>query len=168
MTLQSSGAISMSQINAEFGRGNNLNSYRGTSWYTDDGSSGTFSGGAIAMSEFYSKRVDSPAPPPDPVSVSPAPDYYSFYSVNTSHEFTMSANYYGTWSTTTNYYITQISTYSGGSPNFYRTHYFNTNYWAGYYVEWEGTVTYTVAGPYGYESHSWTILFIITHGMPVP
>jgi hypothetical protein len=56
-TLQSSGAISISQINAEFGRGNNLNAYRGTTWYTDAGGSGTFSSGAISMSEFYSKRA---------------------------------------------------------------------------------------------------------------
>ena len=50
----------MSQINAEFGRGNNLNAYRGTTWYTDAGGSGTFSSGAISMSEFYGKRA-SPA-----------------------------------------------------------------------------------------------------------
>ena len=56
-TLQASGAISISQINAEFGRGNNLNAYRGTTWYTDAGGSGTFSSGAISMSEFYSKRA---------------------------------------------------------------------------------------------------------------
>ena len=55
--LQSSGAISISQINAEFGRGNNLNAYRGTTWYTDAGGSGTFSSGAISMSEFYGKRA---------------------------------------------------------------------------------------------------------------
>lgn len=60
MTLQASGAISISQINAEFGRGNNLNAYRGTTWYTDAGGSGTFSSGAISMSEFYGKRA-SPA-----------------------------------------------------------------------------------------------------------
>lgn len=60
MTLQASGAISISQINSEFGRGNDLNSYRGTTWYTDAGSSGTFSSGAISMSEFYSKRPTAP------------------------------------------------------------------------------------------------------------
>ena len=56
-TLQSSGAISISQINAEFGRGNNLNAYRGTTWYTDAGGSGTFSSGAISMNAFYGKRA---------------------------------------------------------------------------------------------------------------
>lgn len=60
MTLPSSGSLSMSQINAEFGRGNNLNSYRGTTWFTDAGGSGTFSSGAISMSEFYGKRPTSP------------------------------------------------------------------------------------------------------------
>lgn len=60
MTLPSSGALSMSAINAEFGRGNNLNSYRGTTWYTDAGASGTFSSGAISFNEFYGKRATSP------------------------------------------------------------------------------------------------------------
>jgi hypothetical protein len=60
MTLPASGALSMSAINTEFGRGNNLNAYRGTTWYTDAGASGTFSSGAISFSDFYSKRATSP------------------------------------------------------------------------------------------------------------
>lgn len=62
MTLQSSGLIYMSQINAEFGRGNNLNAYRGTTWYTDAGGSGTFSAGSISFYEFYGKRLSAPGP----------------------------------------------------------------------------------------------------------
>lgn len=61
MTLPASGALSLSAINTEFGRGTNLNSYRGTTWYTDAGGSGTFSAGAIAISDFYSKRLTSPS-----------------------------------------------------------------------------------------------------------
>jgi hypothetical protein len=55
--LQASGnPISMSQINSVFdGRGNNLNAYRGTTWYTAAGGSGTFSSGAISFSDFYLK-----------------------------------------------------------------------------------------------------------------
>jgi hypothetical protein len=60
MTLPSSGPLSMSAINAEFGRGNNLNAYRGTTWYTDAGGSGTFSSGALSFSDFYGKRATSP------------------------------------------------------------------------------------------------------------
>ncbi len=60
MTLPSSGPLSMSAINAEFGRGNNLNAYRGTAWYTDAGGSGTFSSGALSFSDFYGKRLTSP------------------------------------------------------------------------------------------------------------
>lgn len=56
MTLPASGALSMSAINAEFGRGYNLNAYRGTNWYTDAGGIGTFSSGAINYSDFYGKR----------------------------------------------------------------------------------------------------------------
>ena len=60
MTLPSSGAISLNQINNEFGRGRNLNAYRGTTWYTDDGSSGTFTSTNLGMNQFYAKRVDAP------------------------------------------------------------------------------------------------------------
>jgi hypothetical protein len=60
MTLPASGPLSLSVINTEFGRGTNLNAYRGTGWYTDAGGSGTFSSGALSISEFYSKRLTSP------------------------------------------------------------------------------------------------------------
>ena len=58
--LQSSGAIDLSQINSVFdGRGLNLNAYRGTTWFTSAGGSGTFSSGAIAFGDFYSKGPSS-------------------------------------------------------------------------------------------------------------
>lgn len=52
--------ISMTEINAEFGRGNDLNSYRGTQWWQDDGANGLFSSGAISFAEFFSKRATDP------------------------------------------------------------------------------------------------------------
>lgn len=61
MTLQSSGAITMTQISTEFGRGYSLGSYRGVTWYTDSGTSGTFVSSSITMSSFYSKRATDPA-----------------------------------------------------------------------------------------------------------
>ena len=60
MTLPASGPLSLSVINTEFGRGTNLNAYRGTGWYTDAGGSGNFSSGALSISEFYNKRLTSP------------------------------------------------------------------------------------------------------------
>lgn len=55
--LQAPGVpISMSQINSVFdGRGNNLNAYRGTQWYTAAGGSGTFPSTPISFSDFYLK-----------------------------------------------------------------------------------------------------------------
>jgi hypothetical protein len=60
MTLPSSGPLSLNQINNEFGRGRNLNAYRGTQWFTDDGSSGTFTSSNLGFNQFYGKRPDAP------------------------------------------------------------------------------------------------------------
>jgi hypothetical protein len=53
--LPSSGAISISDINGVFGRGNNLSVYRGTSYYTVAGGATdfSFSSGAISIGDFY-------------------------------------------------------------------------------------------------------------------
>jgi hypothetical protein len=54
--LPGSGSLSMSTINSTFNsRGQNLNAYRGTAWYTAAGGSGTFSSGAITFNDFYLK-----------------------------------------------------------------------------------------------------------------
>ena len=51
--LPGSGAISLNDINTVFGRGNNLNSYRGTTYYTSTAGPFTFSSGAIDMNSFH-------------------------------------------------------------------------------------------------------------------
>jgi hypothetical protein len=60
MTLPLSGPLSISAINNEFGRGTNLNAYRGTQWFTDGGSSGTFTTSNLGFDQFYGKRPDAP------------------------------------------------------------------------------------------------------------
>ena len=51
--LPSSGAIDLNSINTLFGRGTNLNSYRGTQYYTSSTGPNTFSSGAITMNDFH-------------------------------------------------------------------------------------------------------------------
>lgn len=61
MTIKVSGSsLSMSEINAEFALGNNLNVHRGVGWYLDNVQKGTFPSGAISFSDFYSKRKTTP------------------------------------------------------------------------------------------------------------
>jgi hypothetical protein len=60
MTLPSSGPLSLNAINNEFGLGRNLNAYRGVTWYTDAGASGTFTSSNLGFNQFYDKRVDAP------------------------------------------------------------------------------------------------------------
>lgn len=60
MTLPVSGAISFSQIQAEFGQGTDLNSYRGGRWFLDTNGRGYFPAGTLSFSDFYSKRKASP------------------------------------------------------------------------------------------------------------
>lgn len=54
----------MYNVNACFGWGYDMNSYRGRQYWRDDGSTGTFSGGTIYMSDFLGTRPDNPEPYP--------------------------------------------------------------------------------------------------------
>ena len=62
MPTPSSGAISMLDINANFGRGTDLNAYRNTIWYQPASLTfGYFNSGTISMSDFYNKQGTDPA-----------------------------------------------------------------------------------------------------------
>jgi hypothetical protein len=113
MTLPAAGnPISISQINSEFGLGNSLSSYRGVTWYTDAGGSGTFDSTNLDMSEFYSKRA-TPAVTISLTSLGSffmAEDQYSGSNIQGQLDF----NRNGTW----NWYgITNNSSGSWATPN---------------------------------------------------
>jgi hypothetical protein len=172
MTLPGSGSLSINQINSEFGRGNNLNSYRGTIWYTDDGGSGYFSGGTISIAEFYGKSANPAAPE---LQVSPAPGFYSDFTTFGSITFYISANFPGTFTVTTYSFVQRVATYqSNGSfsgNTFSNATWLQVNYNGnpGVYNEWSGNVTYCVQHPWqGYVCRSWDLYFQITNGQPIP
>lgn len=60
MTLPISGPLSLNAINNEFSLGRNLGVYRGVTWYTDGGSSGTFTNTQLGLNQFYGKRPTAP------------------------------------------------------------------------------------------------------------
>lgn len=55
--------IDMAEINAEFGYGNNLGSYRGQIYYNPDNSTGTFPNSNLSFSFFRGKAKNSPVIP---------------------------------------------------------------------------------------------------------
>ena len=62
MPTPSSGPISMSDINNNLGRGQNLNAYRGTFYYVGASlGTGNFSNTSISMGDFYNKQATDPA-----------------------------------------------------------------------------------------------------------
>jgi hypothetical protein len=64
MALPSSGPLSINDINSLFGRGNNLNAYRGTSYYFPGNiNQYFFSSGTISISDFYNTQPNNPVTP---------------------------------------------------------------------------------------------------------
>lgn len=61
--LPGSGSLAMSTINGLFGRGNNLNAYRGTTYYTSTTGPNTFPSTPISFSNFYNTGPSSNAVP---------------------------------------------------------------------------------------------------------
>jgi hypothetical protein len=122
--LQASGVpISMSQINSVFdGRGNNLNAYRGTTWYTAAGGSGTFSSGTISFSDFYLK---GPSPAGfTTVSLASLPsNTFAFYTGSFTIEAVMIFQPDGVWETQES--GNPITSGNWGSP----TSLAGSNYW---------------------------------------
>ena len=76
MAIPSTGSVSMSQINTEFGRGLNLNAYRGTTYYTASAGPFTFPSGSISMNNF---RGTQASPPVSVAITGLASNYYSTY-----------------------------------------------------------------------------------------
>jgi len=76
MTIKSSGPLGISDINAEFGLGNNLGAYRGHQWVNTSGGVGNFTSGPIDMNQFYNTMNRTP---PGSVTFS-SPGNYTFTS----------------------------------------------------------------------------------------
>ena len=76
MTLPSSGPLSLQDINTEFGRGTNLNVYRGTAYYIpSSGATFYFPTGTISISNFYGTQINSPVTPGSVTYTSPGTYY---------------------------------------------------------------------------------------------
>jgi hypothetical protein len=95
--LQTGGAISMSQINGLFGRGNNLGAYRGTTYYTASGGPFTFPSGAISYSNFYGTGPSASGFATVSLATIPS-NSYAFYTSSTSITIYLFINPNGTWS----------------------------------------------------------------------
>ena len=97
MAIPSTGSVSMSQINAEFGRGTNLNAYRGTTYYTSSAGPFTFPSGTISMNNFRGTQANSPGFSSVSLATVPA-NSYAFYTTSTSINIYLFFNANGTWS----------------------------------------------------------------------
>lgn len=87
--------LTMSQINSVFqGRGNNLNAYRGTTYYTSGGGPYTFPSGTIAFSNFHGTG-------PDPAYSANYAGASVHTGLNQTHTTTMYININGTIDHTT-------------------------------------------------------------------
>ena len=111
MTLPSSGQISLLDIDGEFGIGTDLGSYRGVTWYTDAGGSGTFTNTNLGMDQFYSKRATPPTPP---ISIAYV---YNTYSTANSLSYTFSGVSFGSASGTRLVSIAVFANNSGSNPS---------------------------------------------------
>lgn len=144
--LQSSGAISMSEINSVFdSRGQNLNAYRGTTWYTAAGGSGTFSSGAISFSDFYSKGP-SPAVTISLASLNNTTLAGFPYSDYESYSVTLTIATNGTW---------QFDGWAGGLTNGSWATPTTTGIGSSYWVRWTRTFFDATGGNTATASSGW-------------
>jgi hypothetical protein len=168
--LQASGvSISMSQINSVFdGRGNNLGAYRGTTWYTAAGGSGTFPSSNLSFSYFYLKGPN-PAITISLASLTaiygdtPYPGLaFAYYAFNSNGVITYWANginnaAVGNWASPTtagigsSYWIRFTQTSSFGTST-------ETGGARGVWISLSGVATFgvEVSGP-GYGSRTYTV-----------
>ena len=129
MALPASGPLSMSQINGEFGRGPNLNAYRGTDYYTPTAGPFVFPA-TISFINFYGTQAVPTILP----SLASLPNLFAqannvtavsvTYQTNGNWIVTQNAvESYGAWYTPTtagissNYWIRYTKTYFSGFGN---------------------------------------------------
>jgi hypothetical protein len=119
MGTPSSGTISIYDINSVFGRGTDLNSYRGTTWYTPDSiTMGTFSSGAISLSDFYNKQANDPASTGNQTFLTPGTYAFTVPLYRNS----LTVQIWGAGGGGGGYGSTAVYSYAGGNSSFYNAY----------------------------------------------
>ena len=148
MPLPSSGVISLLDINNEFGRGYDLNSYRGTQYYTSSAGPFTFSSGTITFADFYGTQLASSGGVFTPASGLVDDADTSFATVTVL--CTLSASW--TWTRTSGTFgSVNLGTASGGTASATGLTFTLSTFGAPRFTRWSLSATS------GSTSSSWTI-----------
>lgn len=107
--LQTSGPISLNDIDNVFGYGTSISAYRNAIWYKENNTNGTFSSSNLDFAEFYGTGPEAPVPP---LAVSYV---YNTYSTTDSLSYTFTNVSFGTSTGVRRVAITVFANNSGNN-----------------------------------------------------